>query len=92
MATSSGSIAAVIERLRSALPREAVITDPARLATYDCDGLLVHRVTPAVVVLASDAEQVRLAVRACAEAGVPFVARGSGTGLSGGALPTPMAS
>lgn len=87
MATPSGSIAAVIERLRSTLPPEAVITDPARLATYDCDGLLVHRVTPAVVVLASDAEQVRIAVRACAEAGVPFVARGSGTGLSGGALP-----
>ena len=64
-----------------------VITDPLELRTYECDGLTSHRATPALVVLPGTAEQVAGVVRACAEAGVPFVARGSGTGLSGGAVP-----
>jgi glycolate oxidase len=63
-----------------------VITDPAELRTYECDGLTSHRSVPALVVLPETAEQVAGVVRACAAAGVPFVARGSGTGLSGGAL------
>jgi glycolate oxidase len=65
----------------------SLITDPAELRTYECDGLTAHRVTPALVVLPETAEQVAAVVRECAAAGVPFVARGSGTGLSGGALP-----
>ncbi|MGH3914715.1 MAG: FAD-linked oxidase C-terminal domain-containing protein [Pseudonocardiaceae bacterium] len=65
----------------------AVITDRQRLRTYECDGLTQHRVVPAIVVLPRTAEQIAAVVRACAAAGVPFVARGSGTGLSGGALP-----
>lgn len=87
MTHTEGPIAAVTAQLRSALASDAIIDDPTRLATYDCDGLLHYRVTPALVVLAHDAAAVQLAVRACAEHGVPFVARGSGTGLSGGALP-----
>ncbi|HEY2579803.1 MAG TPA: FAD-linked oxidase C-terminal domain-containing protein [Streptosporangiaceae bacterium] len=63
-----------------------VITDPAELRTYECDGLTSHRSTPGLVVLPGTAGQVAGVVRACAAAGVPFVARGSGTGLSGGAL------
>ncbi|MBP2702709.1 FAD-binding protein [Microbispora sp. RL4-1S] len=74
-------------RLRDALPPDALITDPVRLRTYECDGLTVHRATPGVVVLPDSAEQVAAVVGLCAEHGVPFVARGSGTGLSGGALP-----
>ncbi|MGH3656607.1 MAG: FAD-linked oxidase C-terminal domain-containing protein [Micromonosporaceae bacterium] len=66
---------------------ERVITDRQQLRTYECDGLAHYKVTPGLVVLAADAGQVATTVRACAEAGVPFVARGSGTGLSGGALP-----
>jgi glycolate dehydrogenase FAD-linked subunit len=66
---------------------EAVITDPAELRTYECDGLTSHRVTPALVVLPATAQQAAAVVRVCAAAKVPFVARGSGTGLSGGALP-----
>ncbi|MGH3921724.1 MAG: FAD-binding protein, partial [Pseudonocardiaceae bacterium] len=65
----------------------AVITDRQRLRTYECDGLAQYRVVPGLVVLPKSAEQVATVVRACAAAGVPFVARGSGTGLSGGALP-----
>jgi glycolate oxidase len=64
-----------------------VISEPAQLATYECDGLTGYRVTPAVVVLPTSTAQVAAVVKACAARGVPFVARGSGTGLSGGALP-----
>jgi glycolate oxidase len=74
-------------RFREELAERSVITDPTRLRTYQCDGLAHYRVTPAVVVLPQDARQVQHCVRMCAELGVPFVARGSGTGLSGGALP-----
>jgi glycolate oxidase len=73
--------------LRALLPADSVITDPVRLRTYECDGLTYHRATPGVVVLPETAEQIAGVVRACNDFGVPFVARGSGTGLSGGALP-----
>ena len=66
---------------------DGVVTDPADLRTYECDGLTSHRATPGLVVLPQTAEQVAAVVRVCAGARVPFVARGSGTGLSGGALP-----
>lgn len=74
-------------RLRRVLEPDAVITDPVRLRTYECDGLTYHRATPGVVVLPETAEQIAEVVKICNEYGVPFVARGSGTGLSGGALP-----
>jgi glycolate oxidase len=64
-----------------------VITDPRQLRTYECDGLTSHRAVPAIAVLPESAEQVAAIVGACAAARVPYVARGSGTGLSGGALP-----
>jgi glycolate oxidase len=74
-------------RFREQLDEPSVITDPTRLRTYECDGLAHYRVTPAVVVLPQNAHQVQHCVRVCHELRVPFVARGSGTGLSGGALP-----
>ncbi|MEU4719299.1 FAD-linked oxidase C-terminal domain-containing protein [Nonomuraea dietziae] len=80
-------LAELIDRLGEALEPEAVITDPVRLRTYECDGLTYHRATPGVAVLPENAEQVAAVIRLCNEYGVPFVARGSGTGLSGGALP-----
>jgi glycolate oxidase len=64
-----------------------VVTDPLELRTYECDGLTSHRATPALVVLPGSAEQVAAVVSECADHEVPFVARGSGTGLSGGAVP-----
>jgi glycolate oxidase len=64
-----------------------LITDRQELRTYECDGLAQYKVVPALVALPSTAAQVAATVKACVEAGVPFVARGSGTGLSGGALP-----
>ena len=81
------SIVRLARRLRTALGPDSVIDDHQRLRTYECDGLAHYKVTPALVVLPADGAGVVETVRACAEAGVPFVARGSGTGLSGGALP-----
>jgi glycolate oxidase len=74
-------------RLRALVGDAAVITDRQRLRTYECDGLAQYRVVPAVVVLAATTADVAAVVRECAAQRVPFVARGSGTGLSGGALP-----
>lgn len=82
-----GSVQDVLADLRGAIPEHLLLTDPTQLATYECDGLAAYRVTPGLVVLADTAGQVAAAVRACARHRVPFVARGSGTGLSGGALP-----
>jgi glycolate oxidase len=82
-------IDALADRLRDALGPGRVITDRQELRTYECDGLALYKVVPALVVLAHSTEDVAAAVKACAEAAVPFVARGSGTGLSGGALPHP---
>jgi len=73
--------------LRAALGDEFVITEPERLATYDCDGLTGWRAQPACVALPGSTEEVQTVLRLCARDGVPFVARGAGTGLSGGALP-----
>jgi glycolate oxidase len=78
---------AVISRLQEICGRESVLTHQHELATYRSDGLLHYREVPTAAVLPGTAEQVRQVVAACFEAEVPWVARGSGTGLSGGALP-----
>jgi glycolate oxidase len=83
----AGQLPALIPQLTKICGQDAVVTDPMDLRTYECDGLTSHRAVPGLVVLPQTATQVAGVVRACAEAGVPFVARGSGTGLSGGALP-----
>ncbi len=84
---TGAGLSAVTEVARKLLPADGVITDRARLRTYECDGLAHYRVTPALVVLPTDAPQLAAVVKACAKHQVPYVARGSGTGLSGGALP-----
>ena len=81
------SLEQVTTELTEALGAKQVITDRQQLRTYECDGLAQYKVVPGLVVLARDAADVAIAVRACADRRVPFVARGSGTGLSGGALP-----
>jgi glycolate oxidase len=63
------------------------IREPEQLRTYECDGLTGHRVVPALVALPGTVEEVQAVVRLCNEERIPFVARGAGTGLSGGALP-----
>ncbi|ADD44640.1 FAD-binding oxidoreductase [Stackebrandtia nassauensis] len=72
---------------REIVGADAVITDHQELRTYECDGLTSHAAVPGIVVLPTSADQVARIVRTCVAEGVPYVARGSGTGLSGGALP-----
>jgi glycolate oxidase len=73
--------------LRRHLPAEALLSDPEDLRPYECDGLSAYRELPWIVALPETVYQVRAVLRLCREHGVPVVARGAGTGLSGGALP-----
>jgi glycolate oxidase len=77
----------LIARLEEICGSQHVLTHPDALATYRSDGLAHYRETPLAAVLPATGEQVRDVVRCCYESRVPWVARGSGTGLSGGALP-----
>ncbi len=79
--------AVLFSELREAVGPEHVITEPERLRVYECDGLTGHRAMPEVVVLPDSTEEVQAVLRACHRERVPFVARGAGTGLSGGATP-----
>ncbi|MGH3424875.1 MAG: FAD-binding oxidoreductase, partial [Nocardioidaceae bacterium] len=86
-ANAPGGVASVAAVIRGRIGPAKVVDDPTELETYACDGLAQYRVRPALVVLAENAADVAATVTECARARVPFVARGSGTGLSGGALP-----
>ena len=77
----------VLSALRAIAGADAVFTEPLELLTYECDALPHLRAVPAAVVLPRSAVEVQAIVRLCAREGVPFVPRGHGTGLSGGALP-----
>ena len=76
--------AALVEEFAAAAD---VIREPEQLRTYECDGLTGRRVVPELVALPATTAEVQAVVRICNRAGIPFVARGAGTGLSGGALP-----
>jgi glycolate oxidase len=80
--------ATFLEELRRVVGTDGVLNDPMDLLTYECDALPHLRASPAAVVLPSSAAEVQAVVRLCAREKVPFVARGHGTGLSGGALPS----
>ncbi len=77
----------VIADLRTVVGDDGLIVEADQLKTYECDGLTNFRVVPEAVVLPRSTAEVQGVVRVCAREGIPFVARGSGTGLSGGALP-----
>jgi glycolate oxidase len=77
----------LIARLQEICGPRYVLTHEHALATYRSDGLAQYQQSPVAAVLPATGEEVQRIVRACYEAEVPWVARGSGTGLSGGALP-----
>jgi glycolate oxidase len=79
--------AAILTDLRRVVGPDSVLHEPMQLLTYECDALPHLRQSPSAVVLPGSAEEVQAVVRLCARAGIPVVARGHGTGLSGGALP-----
>ena len=79
--------ARILDKLREIVDGRGLISSPEELHTYECDGLTNFRVMPRAVLLPTSAGQVQAIVQVCHRERIPFVARGSGTGLSGGALP-----
>ena len=77
----------ILQEFRAIVGDRGLIVSPEELHTYECDGLTNFRTMPLAVLLPSDTQQVQAIVRVCHRERIPFVARGSGTGLSGGALP-----
>ncbi len=75
--------------LRTILPADAVLTAEEERRPYECDALSAYRALPGIVVLPETVAQVQQILRLCHALDVPVVARGAGTGLSGGALPHP---
>ncbi|WP_414585893.1 glycolate oxidase subunit GlcD [Scytonema sp. PCC 10023] len=77
----------IIKQFEAVVGKNGVVQRREELITYECDGLTSYRERPAVVVLPRTTEQVAEVVKICDRHSIPFIARGSGTGLSGGALP-----
>ncbi len=77
----------LIESLRRIVPGDNVLSETEQLKPYECDGLTAYRKLPLAAVLPETVEQVQAVIRLCYDNKIPVVARGAGTGLSGGALP-----
>jgi glycolate oxidase len=82
--------AEVVRALQAVLPAEALLWQPEDTTPYECDGLTAYRERPLVVALPENETQVAAVLRICHTMDVPVVARGAGTGLSGGAMPHAM--
>ncbi|MFN7478262.1 MAG: FAD-binding protein, partial [Burkholderiales bacterium] len=78
----------ILQALNACVPRHALLYQPEDTRPYECDGLSILRQVPLAVVLPETHEQVAAVLRTCAELGVPVTARGAGTSLSGGAMPS----
>ena len=77
----------LIQQLQDFLPADAILSQPEDLRPYECDALSAYRQMPLIVVLPDTTEQIQGILRLCHKINLPVVARGAGTGLSGGALP-----
>lgn len=77
----------LIARIRHSVPQHCILTKVEDTRPYECDGLSLYRALPPVVVLPETEEQVVAVLQACKAFNIPIVARGAGTGLSGGAMP-----
>jgi len=84
-ATAATLTPTLLDELRRICGEDWVYTQEHELRTYESDGLLQYQALPAAAVLPGSADEVQAVVRACAREKVPWVARGSGPGLSGGA-------
>jgi len=89
VSTSIALPSALARELGAIVGAEGVVSAPAALAVYECDGYTLERAVPQLVVLPRSTAEVAAVVRAAWRAGVPFVPRGAGTGLSGGCLAAP---
>jgi len=79
--------ARLVSEFRSIVGDAGLVSGAEQLRTYECDGLTLFRVKPDLVLLPATAEEMQAIVKLCYREKIPMVARGSGTGLSGGALP-----
>ncbi len=79
----------VIEQLRHLLDPDRVLSEPDELIVYESDAVTYHKRRPRAVVFPESREEVAAVVRFLSERGIPFLPRGAGTGLSGGAVPSP---
>ena len=77
----------VVQALGRVLPADCILYTPEDTVPYECDGLTAYRERPLVVCLPETEAQVQAVLRTCHSLRVPVVARGAGTGLSGGAMP-----
>ena len=82
--------AEVVSALQKTVPAHALLWQAEDTVPYECDGLTAYRERPLVVVLPETEDQVAAVLKACHALQVPVVARGAGTGLSGGAMPNAM--
>ena len=80
----------VVQALLAVLPQDAVLYTPEDTTPYECDGLTAYRQRPLAVCLPESEQEVQAVLRTCKQLQVPVVARGAGTGLSGGAMPHEM--
>jgi len=76
-----------VDKLKRLIPKELIISDEELLRVYECDALSAYRQLPLCVVLPENVQQVQAIMRLCHLENIPVVARGAGTGLSGGAMP-----
>ncbi len=81
------TVQTLVDALAEDLPARCLLHSEEELKPYECDGLSAYRRTPLLVALPETVEQIRAVLRVCRQQKVPVVARGAGTGLSGGALP-----
>ena len=79
--------AGLVSEFRSIVGDAGLVSGPEQLRTYECDGLTLFRVVPDLVLLPATAAEMQAVMKLCYREKIPMVARGSGTGLSGGALP-----
>jgi glycolate oxidase len=82
--------AKVLQALKPLLPSHALLYQSEDTTPYECDGLTAYRARPLLVALPETEAQVAAVLKACYALDVPVVARGAGTGLSGGAMPNPL--
>ena len=89
MSTTIELPAAFADDLATIVGGDGVVAAPAALTVYECDGYTLERAVPRLVVLPRTTEEVARVLRVAGRAGIPFVPRGAGTGLSGGCLAAP---
>jgi glycolate oxidase subunit GlcD len=87
MMSSSAAISDLLPLFRKRIGSRNVLSTASELITYECDACTLLKHPPQLVVLPNNTADVAFIVQACIKAGIPYTARGAGTGLSGGALP-----